>query len=403
MAFVPPAFVPVTSTSPTVSLWLAKRIASGSLTSDPAQLDLAKRLDALSEQVRASLRAPKSSALGWFLSRNATRPTDVRGLYIHGGVGRGKTMLMDIFFKRCPEPRKRRVHFHDFMMDVQDRLTKERDRISREHPKDPDPVAPVAAEIAAESRILCFDEFTVTDIADAMILSRLFTALFAKGVVLVATSNVAPDDLYKNGLNRDLFLPFLDVLCANVDVIAFGAGQDYRAETLQSAERWLMPLTVQTLSAIDATFLTLTRGTRGEKTSLAILGRSLAVPATALGVAKFSFDELCREPLGARDYLAISRAFHTIIITSVPVISAEDRNVAKRFIMLVDALYDRHILLIVQAAAEPEQLYAAPQGTEAFEFARTISRLAEMRGQNWPPRQRFDVEQDSGQIDKVAS
>ena len=380
------ANIPVTSTSPTVTIWLEKRIASGSFERDPSQIDLAKKLDTLIEALRSTMRAPKSSALGWFLSRKPVQAFEpVKGLYIHGGVGRGKTMLMDIFFKRCPDPRKRRVHFHDFMVEVHDRITAHRVLLRDGKTKHADPIGPVAEAIAAEARVICFDEFAVTDIADAMILSRLFEALFAQGVVLVATSNVAPENLYRDGLNRELFLPFLELLKTKIDTVAFGRGHDYRADTLAATERYITPLGPQADALLDAAFKDLTRGAHPEAIVLQVLGRSLLVPASALGVAKFTFDDLCRKPLAARDYLAICRAHHTVFVANVPVLGEAERNEAKRFILLIDTLYDNQLRLVVSAAAEPDALYVSAHGAEGFEFARTASRLTEMRGSDWPP------------------
>jgi cell division protein ZapE len=374
------------SASPTVTLWLEKRIASGTLERDASQVLLAAKLDQLSEALRASYRAPKSSALGWLLSRKPVLAFEpVKGLYIHGGVGRGKTMLMDIFFKRCPEPRKRRAHFHDFMVDVHDRITAHRVLLRESKTKQADPIPPVAEAIARDARVICFDEFAVTDIADAMIISRLFEALFAQGVVLVATSNVAPENLYRNGLNRELFLPFLELLATKVETVAFDAGHDYRADTLAATARYITPLGPEADAAFDAAFSDLTRGAAPEALVLQVMGRSLLVPASILGVAKFSFDDLCRKPLAARDYLAICRAHHTLFIANIPVLGEAERNEAKRFILLIDTLYDNQLRLVVSAAVEPEALYTAGHGIEAFEFARTASRLTEMRGADWPP------------------
>ena len=380
------ASIPVTSTSPTVSLWLEKRIASGTLEADPQQIELAAKFDRLIEALRPGVRAAKSSALGWFLSRKAVSSIDpVKGLYIHGGVGRGKTMLMDIFFKRCPDPRKRRAHFHDFMIDVHDRMNAHRALLRDGKTKQTDPIPPVAEAIASQARVICFDEFAVTDIADAMILSRLFDALFAQGVILVATSNVAPQNLYRDGLNRELFLPFLELLARKVETVAFDAGHDYRADTLAVTERYLVPLGPETEDAFEAGFRELTRGATPEAVVIQVIGRSLLVPASVLGVAKFSFDELCRKPLAARDYLAICRAYHTIFIANVPVLREHERNEAKRFILLIDTIYDNQLRLVVSAEEPPELLYTAATGSEAFEFARTASRLTEMRGADWPP------------------
>ena len=391
------AAIPVTSTSPTVSVWLAKRIASGSLESDASQISLALKLDTLIEALRPGVRAAKSSALGWFLSRNPPVTSGpVKGLYIHGGVGRGKTMLMDIFFKRCPDPRKKRAHFHDFMAEVHDRITAHRKLVRDGKTKQADPIVPVADAIAAEARVICFDEFAVTDIADAMILSRLFEALFAAGVVLVATSNVAPENLYQNGLNRELFLPFLKLLTSKVETVAFDAGHDYRADTLAVTARYITPLGPEADLAYDQAFKEMTRSSHPETVVLQVMGRNLLVPNSVLGVAKFTFDDLCRKPLAARDYLAICRVFHTVFIANIPVLGEAERNEAKRFILLIDTLYDNQARLIVSAAAEPAGLYTAAHGTEVFEFARTASRLIEMRGSDWPPvktaaqnRQRF--------------
>jgi cell division protein ZapE len=380
------AKVPVTSTSPTVTVWLEKRIASGSFERDASQIALAKKLDALIEVVRSTMRAPKSSALGWFLSRKTIAANEpVRGLYIYGGVGRGKTMLMDIFFKRCPGPRKRRVHFHDFMVEVHDRMTAHRSLLRDGKTKQTDPIVPIAEAIAADARVICFDEFAVTDIADAMILSRLFEALFQHSVVLVATSNVAPHDLYHDGLNRELFLPFLELLKTKVETVAFGAGHDYRADTLAATSRYITPLGPEADGALNAAFTDLTRGATPEAVVLHVLGRSVLVPTAVLGVAKFDFDDLCRKPLAARDFLAVCRAHHTLFIANIPVLGEAERNEAKRFILLIDTIYDNQLRLVVSAAAEPEALYKAENGTEAFEFARTASRLTEMRGSDWPP------------------
>jgi cell division protein ZapE len=380
------AGVPVTSTSPTVSVWLDKRIKSGTLDADAQQRGLAQKFDALIEALRPGVRAPKTSALGWFLARKPVQAQHpVRGLYIHGGVGRGKTMLMDIFFKRCPDPRKRRAHFHDFMVDVHDRINAHRALLKEGKTKQFDPIVPVAEALAAEARIICFDEFAVTDIADAMILSRLFEALFAHGVVLVATSNVAPENLYRHGLNRELFLPFLELLQTKVETVAFDAGHDYRADTLAATARYITPLGPEADIAFEAAFKDLTRGANPESLVLQVMGRSLLVPASVLGVAKFSFDDLCRKPLAARDYLALCRAHHTLFISNIPVLGGSERNEAKRFILLIDTIYDNHLRLVVSAAAEPVALYGASHGTEVFEFARTASRLTEMRGADWPP------------------
>jgi cell division protein ZapE len=272
---------------------------------------------------------------------------------------------------------------------VHDRINAHRVLLRDGRTKQADPIPPVAESIAAEARVICFDEFAVSDIADAMILSRLFEALFQQGVVLVATSNVAPENLYRNGLNRELFLPFLELLGTKVETIAFDANgetsHDYRADTMATTARYITPLGPQTDLAFDTAFKDLTRGANPEAIVLQVMGRSLLVPASVLGVAKFSFDDLCRKPLAARDYLAICRVHHTLFIANIPVLGEAERNEAKRFIVLIDTVYDNQLRLVVSAAAEPDALYAAANGTEAFEFARTASRLTEMRGSDWPP------------------
>ena len=260
------------------------------------------------------------------------------------------------------------------MADVHARLNQWRQARKRGEVDGEDPIAPVAADLAREASLLCFDEFSVRDIADAMILSRLFTALFAAGVVVVATSNVAPDDLYKDGLNRALFLPFIALIKERLEVIELNARTDYRLEKLQRAPVYYTPLGPKADAALDAAFLTLTGHERGEPTQIELLGRHLDVPQAIDGVARFDFDALCRRPLGAADYLKLAQRFHTLVLDRIPVIAASERNEAKRFIILIDALYDMRVKLIASAAGEPETLYSG-EGVEAFEFARTASRL----------------------------
>ena len=376
--------VPTTSASPTVSIWLDRRLKSGTLDYDAEQAMLAKRFDTLNEAIKPAMKAASTSALGWFMARNIKKaPDKVKGLYIHGGVGRGKTMLMDIFFKRCPDPRKRRAHFNDFMADVQDRLNAHRKRLKNGETKENDPIPPVARAIAGESRVICFDEFTVTDIADAMILSRLFDALFKNGVVLVATSNVAPDNLYRDGLNRDLFLPFLDTLKAHVDVISFEEKRDFRLEKLTGTQRYVTPLGDDAKAAMDIIWKKLMDGASTKPERVAVMGRIIQVPEAALGKARFTFADLCDAPLAARDYLAICAKYSTLMIDNVPILDSHMRNQTKRFILLIDALYDSKRHLIISAQAEPDALCQLTSGPEKFEFARTASRLIEMRSEQW--------------------
>jgi cell division protein ZapE len=287
-------------------------------------------------------------------------------------------MLMDMFFDAAEAPRKRRAHFHAFMADVHARLNQWRQARKRGEVAGDDPIAPVASDLARETPLLCFDEFSVRDIADAMILSRLFTAFFAAGIVVVATSNVAPDDLYKDGLNRALFLPFIALIKERLEVIRLDARTDYRLEKLQRGPVYYTPLGPKADTALDAAFLTLTGHERGEPTQIELLGRHLDVPQAIDGIARFDFDALCRRPLGAADYLTLAQRFHTLVLDHIPVIAPGERNEAKRFVILIDALYDMRVKLIASAAGEPETLYSA-DGAEAFEFARAASRLHEMR------------------------
>lgn len=352
-------------------------VADGRISYDPAQHAIATRLDRLMHDLGATAPEVKSSALGWlFGRRHDARP--VRGLYIHGAVGRGKTMLMDIFFDLAPVRAKRRVHFHAFMAETQDRLHAARQQILAGKLKGDDPILPVAASIAAEARLLCFDEFAVTDIADAMILGRLFAALFERGVAVVATSNVQPSDLYRGGLNRALFLPFIDLISRHMDVLALLARTDYRRLKPSTTTAWFAPLGPEADRGMDAVFDELTAGEAAAPVDVPFRGRLIHVPRTVAGVARFDFADLCERPLAAADYLALAGLFHTFLVDHIPVLDETRRNEARRFVHLVDALYDRRLRLIASAAAPPDALYRAEQGQEAFEFTRTISRLTEM-------------------------
>src|SRR5271168_299656 len=344
---------------------------------DPAQAELARELDGLAARLKDYRAEPKPGAFARLIGHKAAEPP--RGFFVHGAVGHGKTMLMDMFFDAAEAPLKRRAHFHAFMADAHARLHQWRQALKRGEATGEDPIAPVAAELAREASLLCFDEFSVRDIADAMILGRLYTALFGSGVVVVATSNITPDDLYKDGLNRALFLPFIALIKARLDVVELDARTDYRLEKLKRAPVYYSPIGPKADAALDAAFLALTGHDRGEPLEIELLGRHLDVPQAIDGVARFDFDALCRNPLGAADYLKIAQRFHTIIIDRVPALAASERNEAKRFIILIDALYDMRVKLIASAAGEPKTLYAGADGAEAFEFARTASRLYEMR------------------------
>ncbi|MGX9147365.1 cell division protein ZapE [Mesorhizobium sp. 128a] len=358
-------------------------VDTGAIERDPAQERTAAALDRLTDEISVKRLAQKSSALGWLFARKRETREVVKGLYIHGGVGRGKTMLMDMFFELLPVRRKRRVHFNDFMADVQDRIQKHRQARKNGDVKEDDPIPPVALALSEQAWVLCFDEFSVTDIADAMILSRLFSALFANGVVLVATSNVAPQDLYRDGLNRQLFLPFIGILERHAHVLSLDADKDYRLEKLARTPVYVTPADTEADRVLDEAWQVMTRGAPVAETTVAVKGRQVVVPAAAGDAARFSFADLCEKPLGARDFLAIAGRFSTIFIDHVPVLGEGRRNEAKRFILLIDTLYDHHVRLVVSAEAAPPALYTAKRGNEVFEFERTASRLIEMQSRDW--------------------
>ncbi|AZO20955.1 cell division protein ZapE [Mesorhizobium sp. M1E.F.Ca.ET.045.02.1.1] len=358
-------------------------VETGTTERDPAQERIVAALDRLTDEISAKRLAQKSSSLGWLFARKKQPREVVKGLYIYGGVGRGKTMLMDMFFELLPVRRKRRVHFNDFMADVQDRIQKHRAARKNGDVKEDDPIPPVARALADEAWVLCFDEFSVTDIADAMILSRLFSALFSNGVVLVATSNVAPENLYRDGLNRQLFLPFIGLLERNTHVLTLDAEKDYRQEKLSRLPVYVTPADEAADRALDEAWEAMTQGMPSAEVTITLKGRHLVVPRAAGDAARFSFTDLCEKPHGARDYLAIAGRFSTVFIDHVPVLGEGKRNEAKRFILLIDTLYDHRMRLVMSAAAQPSELYTAKRGTEVFEFERTASRLIEMQSHDW--------------------
>jgi cell division protein ZapE len=354
-------------------------VAAGQIEADAAQAAAIERLHGLSERLSQTRLARKSNPLGWLFGGKAEKPQDIRGLYIWGAVGRGKTMLMDLFFSYVTAQRKRRVHFHDFMAEVHGRVHAFRQRTKDLKARNADPIPVVADQIAEEAWVLCFDEFAVNDIADAMILGRLFSALWERGVIVVATSNVDPQNLYLNGLNRALFLPFIAELQARMDVLKLDARTDYRLEKLAGAPTYHHPADAGARAALDAAFLRLTAGVQGRPATLTVRTRKVDVPLAAAGVARFSFPDLCDKPLGASDYLMIARDFHTVVLDGVPVLNHARRNEAKRFITLIDVLYEHRVKLVISAEAAPHKLYHADEGAEAFEFDRTVSRLTEMQ------------------------
>jgi len=364
-----------------VSVQYAARVAAGKIERDDAQLAVVERLAQLEKALAEQRLARKSSSLGWLFAARARDKETIKGVYIYGEVGRGKTMLMDLFFEASPVIRKRRVHFHEFMADVHERIYAFRQKAKAGEGSGEDPIQLTAAAIAQETWLLCFDEFHVTDIADAMILGRLFKRLFELGVVVVATSNVPPSELYKDGLNRALFLPFIAMIEEHMDVMRLAARTDFRLEKLAGAPVWYVPADAATERALDEAWRRLTAGHPGVECDLKVKGRIVRVPCAVMGVARFSFHELCEQPLAGADYLKIAHEFHTVVLDAIPIMDYDRRNEAKRFIILIDTFYDNAVKLVASAAAEPDALYRAGEGFEAYEFKRTASRLIEMRSE----------------------
>ncbi len=357
-------------------------IASGAIEPDAAQAEVAEAYAALDLRLSTYTPQRKQGLLSRLFS-SGDKDEAPRGLYIHGDVGRGKTMLMDLFFQHASVEHKRRAHFHEFMADVHERIYDYRQSIARGEIADGDVIALTATAIFEESWLLCFDEFHVTDIADAMILGRLFARLFELGIVVVATSNVAPDDLYKGGLNRSLFLPFIKQITDHMDVARLDARTDFRLEKLQGVPMWLTPADGDADAALDRAWKRMTGGAKCRSRDISIKGRILHVPCSAHGVARFAFADLCEQPLGASDYLRLAHDYHTILVDHIPVMDFSERNAAKRFITLIDTLYDNAVKLMASAEANPVSLYLATEGNEANEFKRTSSRLIEMSSESY--------------------
>ena len=358
------------------------QIASGAIEADAAQADVAEAYAAL--DLRLANYSPKrKQGLLARLFSGGDKDEAPRGLYIHGEVGRGKTMLMDLFFQHSNVEHKRRAHFHEFMAEAHERIYDYRQGISRGEIADGDVIALTATAIFEESWLLCFDEFHVTDIADAMILGRLFAKLFELGTVVVATSNVAPDDLYKGGLNRALFLPFIKQITDHMDVARLDARTDFRLEKLQGVPMWLTPADGDADAALNRAWVKMTGNAKCKSRDITIKGRILHVPCSAHGVARFGFADLCEKPLGASDYLRLAHDYHTILVDHIPVMDFSQRNAAKRFITLIDTLYDNAVKLMASADANPISLYLATDGNEAMEFKRTASRLIEMSSESY--------------------
>lgn len=351
-------------------------VAAGELRPDPEQQAAARRLDQLAAELEAT---PKRGSLLWRMLGKAPDPP--RGIYLWGDVGRGKSMLMDLFYDQVQVRRKRRVHFHAFMLEVHRRLAAERAK------EVGNPIPPVADAMVADARLLAFDELVVNNMADAAILSRLFTELFDRGVTIVATSNRPPGDLYKDGLNRELFLPFIGLIGEKMDVLALNGPVDYRLDRLGRMDTWLAPNGATATAQLSAAFFRLTDYPPEDSAHVPSLelevgkARTLHVPKALKGVAVFSFKKLCGEARGAPDYLAVARRFHTVILVGIPKLGPENRNEAARFVTLIDALYEHKVKLLAAADAPPETLYEAGDGR--FEFQRTVSRLNEMRSEEY--------------------
>jgi cell division protein ZapE len=356
-------------------------VASGAIEPDAAQQEVAEALADLEQRLSRYKPLRKQGLLGRLFADKDDAPP--RGLYVHGEVGRGKTMLMDLFFQASTVEHKRRAHFHEFMAEVHERIYGYRQNIARGEIADGDVIALTAAAIFDQAWLLCFDEFHVTDIADAMILGRLFARLFELGTVVVATSNVAPDDLYKGGLNRSLFIPFIAQINAHMEVLRLDARTDFRLEKLAGVKMWLVPADAAAAAALDKAWVSMTGNAPWRPRDISIKGRVLRVPCSAHGVARFSFPDICEKPLAASDYLRLARDYHTIMIDRIPVMDYAERNAAKRFINLIDTLYDNGVKLMASAEADPLSLYVATEGNEANEFKRTSSRLIEMSSESY--------------------
>ncbi|WP_455466066.1 cell division protein ZapE [Bartonella sp. B39] len=374
-----------------VSTRYKELVPKGEISFDPAQLALTEHFDHLLQYIIEQDVSRSWSFWRFFKKKKQTfsrvsRQGDdpFQGLYVYGDVGRGKTMLMDLFFSCLPQKCKKRAHFNDFMADVHERINVYR-QASKDAKAEPNnPILAVVEDLAREAQILCFDEFSVTDIADAMVLGRLISALFDRGVFFVATSNVAPDNLYYNGLNRELFLPFIQVLKAHVRVINLDAKTDYRLEKSNLQQVYVSPLGLEANERMDQAWTLVLQGHKETSDELSIRGRLVHIPRSGAGCARFDYQDLCAKSLAAAEYLALGERYHTIFVDNVPVMDDACRNETKRFILLIDVLYERHIRLFMSAAARFDGLYKGrAQTTETFEFQRTQSRLFEMQSQDY--------------------
>ena len=358
-----------------VTLRLQDLAAAGAIAADPLQMHAAQTLDRIAHELAAK---PGNGGLLKLIAK----PRPVRGAYIVGAVGRGKTMLMDTFFALAPIPArtKRRVHFHEFMDEVHAAITKFR-RSKRGRSESADPIAAAVATVLGDTRLLCLDEFQVQDITNAMLLGRLFERLLDAGVTIVATSNTEPDDLYENGLNRQLFVPFIARLKAELEIVPLDGPTDYRRLKFEGEEVFVVGTGAAVRAMMDRLWLKLTGGLPGEPEAIQSLGRTITVPSAAMGAARFSFAELCEKPLGARDYLRLAHAYETLMIDGVPQFSRRNSDAAKRFILLVDTLYDRRIKLAASLAVPLDEL--GQDDRTAADFGRTVSRLTEMQSADY--------------------
>ena len=350
------------------------RVMAGSLSSDASQLAAAERLDVLFSAIMGTCSAARPPLLKRLFM---TTPERYHGLYLYGAVGRGKSMLMDAFFACLPMKKKRRIHFHAFMLDVHRRL-----HVFRQAESGDDVLPRVVAELANELEVLCLDEFQVSDVTDAMILSRLFTGLFESGVWVVMTSNRHPRELYQGGLQRDQFLKFVTLAEAKLELVSIASHTDYRLQQLQSMQRtYHAPLGPEADAFMLESWEMFTAGESSRRLDISVQGRILRIDKHYSGVAWLTFDELCNRPLGATDYIELARLCHTLLLQNIPQMSLEDRNEAKRFVTLIDELYEHKVKLIATAASEPIALY--PSGDGSFEFQRTASRLFEMQSASY--------------------
>ncbi|HBC53580.1 MAG TPA: cell division protein ZapE [Alphaproteobacteria bacterium] len=361
-------------------------LETGEVRPDPEQALAVEKLQALDAALAGYRPAPppKRGLRALFGNGGKQAQPAPKGIYIHGEVGRGKSMLMDLFFEHAPVAAKRRLHFLQFMLETHEAIHAWRQAHKNgdtAKSDGDDPIPPVARRIAEKAQLLCFDEFQVSDVADAMILGRLFSVLFDLGVIVVATSNRAPRNLYEGGLNRQLFLPFIDMIEARLEVLHLDSDTDYRLERISGHPVYHQPLGETARAEMDAAWRRLTDLEQGEPVTLSVQGRELFVPQAAKGVARISFHDLCEKPLGGPDYLKLAWSFHTVLIDDIPQLDASKRNEAKRFVTLIDALYDNHVKLICSADAPPEALYL--KGDGRFEFTRTISRLMEMQSADY--------------------